>query len=214
MWPLDAVRAQKRLGKVCAVLASKAVMGILINDTVTLPSGLDVAGTYASFGSSPLITYIDIDAQGDKKFTAAGNVSYYKDQASKSGGLDPVLEKRMVLPLATESVQAIYGLFYAGLAANYKDTSNVPDDVPAATMPGTAETAANTAAAAAAEPAAPKPEPAAPVPAAPEPAAPAPEPAAPESAAPGPAAPAPSAPQPAASEPAPAPAPVQPAAAT
>ena len=193
------MRAQKGLGKVCAVLASKAVMGILINDTVTLPSGLDVAGTYASFGSSPLITYIDIDAQGDKKFTAAGNVSYYKDQASRTGGLDPVLEKRVVLPLAAESVQAIYGLFYAGLAANYKDTSNVLDDVPAATMPGTAETAANTAAAAAAEPAAPAPV--APAPAAPQPAAPAP--AAPEPA-----------PQPAASEPAPAPAPEQPAAAT
>lgn len=107
-------------------------MGLIIQDTVTLPSGLEVAGTYASFGTSPLITYSDVDAQGNKTFTAAGNVSYYKDQASRGGGLDPVLEKRVVLPLDTGSVQAIYNLFYAGLAANYQDTTNVQDDVPAA----------------------------------------------------------------------------------
>ena len=94
-----------------------------------------------------MITYIDIDAQGTKKFTAAGNVAYYKDEASRSAGLDPNLEKRVVLPLATESVQAIYGLSYAGLAANYQDTSNVPDDVPSPTMPGTAKTVAAAAAA-------------------------------------------------------------------
>lgn len=129
-------------------------MGLIIQDTVTLPSGLEVAGTYASFGASPLITYTDVDAQGNKTFTAAGNVSYYKDQASRDGGLDPVLEKRVVLPLDTGSVQAVYNLFYAGLAANYQDTTNVQDDVPAAAVTTPSASAAPAGGSAAATPAA------------------------------------------------------------
>ena len=107
-------------------------MGIIINDSVPTSSGIDLVGSYASFGSSPLITYVDVDAQGNKTFSAAGNVSYFKDEASKNAGLDPVMSKRVVLSLPPATVQTVYSLFYGGLSAQYQSVSNVPDDVPTA----------------------------------------------------------------------------------
>ena len=102
-------------------------MGLKINDTLELPSGLAITGAYASFANSPLTTYVETDADGTKTFSAAGSVSLYKDQASQTAGLQPVQERRVQIALQPDSVHAIYGIMYGALAASFQSVENVDE---------------------------------------------------------------------------------------
>ena len=109
-------------------------MGLKINDTLELPSGLAITGAYASFANSPLTTYVETAADGTKTFSAAGSVSLFKDQASQTAGLQPVQERRLPpvqialqIALQPDSVHAIYGIMYAALAASFQSVENVDE---------------------------------------------------------------------------------------
>ena len=115
-------------------------MGLIIQDTLELPSGLSVTGAYATFAASPLTTYAETAADGTKVFTAAGSVSIFKDEASAQAGLDPVVVRRVQIPLQPDSVHAIYAIMYGGLAALYQNTQNV-DEPPMTSGASAASTA-------------------------------------------------------------------------
>ena len=102
-------------------------MGLKINDTLELPSGLAITGAYASFANSPLTTYVETAPDGTKTFSAAGSVSLFKDQASQAAGLQPVQERRVQIALQPDSVHAIYGIMYAALAASFQSVENVDE---------------------------------------------------------------------------------------
>ena len=102
-------------------------MGLKINDTLELPSGLAITGAYASFANSPLTTYVETAADGTKTFSAAGSVSLYKDQASQTAGLQPVQERKVQIALQPDSVHAIYGIMYGALAASFQSVENVDE---------------------------------------------------------------------------------------
>lgn len=103
-------------------------MGLKINDTITLDSGVALDGMYASFGLSPLVTYVELDQNGNKNYTAAGTVSFYKDADAYAAGLTSVVDQRVTLELDADSVQAVYYLFYTALAARYQSTEKVQPD--------------------------------------------------------------------------------------
>lgn len=110
-----------------SVNSTAEAMGLLIHDTLELPSGLAITGAYATFGNSPLTTYVETAADGSKSFSAAGSVSLFKDQASQAAGLQPVQERRVQIALQPDSVHAIYGIMYAALAASFQSVENIDE---------------------------------------------------------------------------------------
>lgn len=93
-------------------------MGVLVQDSLQLDSGLSINNTYATFGTAPLTTTVSVAADGTKNYTASGVMSYYLNQDGyASGNLQPLYRTQVEVPLDGNSVQAICGIMYGGFAA-------------------------------------------------------------------------------------------------
>ena len=87
------------------------------------------------FGTSPLVTYVEPSADGTKRYSAAGTVSFYKNAEARTKGLSPVFDQRVTLDLDADNVQAVYYLFYNALSARYQSTEKVQPDPDDKTQP-------------------------------------------------------------------------------
>ena len=93
-------------------------MGVLVNDTTTLPSGLEISGYYASLGNSGEV-FTSKNRMTDSEFYTGGSVFYWVNKNARLSNKQPVHTERINVYSNTapqvSAYQVLYDKFKEGL---------------------------------------------------------------------------------------------------
>ena len=115
-------------------------MGIIINDTITLPSGLQVTGAYAGFGlKSITVTPIDVAASPTgKMYVVNAPYNIWVSNETRMAGADPLMVQPLMFTMGPDALMTgVYGVLYSKMCAQYTSTTNTdtPNPLTAAVAP-------------------------------------------------------------------------------
>jgi len=99
-------------------------MGVIVNDTTTLPSGLEISGYYASLGSSGEVLTTKNQMTQTPEFITRGNVFYWVNKDARLSRKPTVHTEYITVYSNTaptvSAYQVIYDKFKEGLT-NFTD---------------------------------------------------------------------------------------------
>ena len=117
-------------------------MGIIIGDTITLPSGLTVQNAYAGF-SSNLVTVTpttDPSSPTGKSYVVQAPYNIWVSDEARQAGRDPLMVKQLQFKMGAESLNAgVYTVLYTQMCKAYTNFTNT-DQLPASQSGGGAGT--------------------------------------------------------------------------
>lgn len=119
-------------------------MGIVIGDTITLPSGLTATGAYAGF-SANLIVIQPVDSASSptgKMYNVQAPYNIWLNNDARKANKDPLMIQQLNFQMGPEALtQGVYQIMYSQMCAQYTDYTNT-DAPPAPVQPAPASPSA------------------------------------------------------------------------
>lgn len=119
----------KTLTRVATVISlhNQKDMGIIINDEISLPSGLKLKGCYAGF-SSNIITvtpYDSTDSPTGKMYTIQAPYNIWVNDDARKAGKDPLMVKLLQFTMGPQCLMSgVYSVLYGEMSKAYTDVTN------------------------------------------------------------------------------------------
>ena len=87
-------------------------MGVIVNDTTTLPSGLELSGYYASLGSGGEVFSSKNQMTQTPEFITRGNVIYWVNKDARLSNKHPVHTEYITVSSNTAPTSSAYQVLY------------------------------------------------------------------------------------------------------
>lgn len=97
-------------------------MGFIIDDTISLSSGMEVTGAYAAIRTQRLMIHGTYSNDNVKTFVVQTSYGIFKDKKSSQDKLQPLEIKAVKVILNATQLNNIFTIVYAAAKANYKST--------------------------------------------------------------------------------------------
>lgn len=87
-------------------------MGVIVNDTTTLPSGLEISGYYASLGNTGEVVTYKHWISGIPKFLTRGTILLWVDRDARLSDKPPVHTEYISVTSNTAPTSGVYQVIY------------------------------------------------------------------------------------------------------
>ena len=99
-------------------------MGFIINDTVTLSSGVQITNAYAAIRSQRMVIHGTYNNDNVKTYVVQGSYAIFKDKLSSQERLQPLETKAVKVTLNATQLNNIFAIVYATAKANYRSVTD------------------------------------------------------------------------------------------
>ena len=101
-------------------------MGVIVNDTTTLPSGLEISGYYASLGNTGEVVTYKHQISGISKFLTRGTILWWANKDARLSDKPPVHTEYISVTSDTAPTGSAYQLIYDKFK---EELTNFTDDL-------------------------------------------------------------------------------------
>ncbi len=99
-------------------------MGFIINDTITLSSGVQVTNAYAAIRSQRMVIHGTYNSDNVKTYVVQTSYAIFKDKNSSVEKLQPLETKAVKVILNATQLNSIFTTVYATAKANYRSVTD------------------------------------------------------------------------------------------